>query len=1789
MRNKHKLVLTVLSIVLISGTLMFLSFESNNEIINIIRPESEHSGYDVNFDFDSFNSWSPGKTLQDFLTMSTEAQGMDTRNQLQYNYLEKGIRRSAEIITDQFVDPVFVVFDATHEPNVDPVFQLQYDLSTFGVELFIMWDEFSIPDGANALLLSASNLDYTFEEVDQIYNWFHSEGPHLLWIAGDSDYGGFYTPHSSNMLLETLGSNLRVSADAVADDFNNDGASYRVAAQSPACEGELSCIFTDGVGSAIFHGPTSIVGYSEGVVVDLNSDPLPGVEVVMRASSDAYALDQDLTESELDYYSSNGILGDYPMMAIQDMGGEKFIIASGEAIFSDYKNMYGMETEQGLNGIPEAWNGGFHEGKMLVDNVMTWWGVNRELAFDEPIYIFSNEDFVNYGFPGSGSPEDPFVIEGFSITNPNDNLINIFDTDAFFVIRDNNLNGFGGWSAGIYLGNVRNGIIESNWISGTGQAINLDNSFDNVIIGNFLDSNQAGINFWESRDNTIEGNEITNNEWAGISLTNELPMVWMRFNENITATERDSVVWQASFLDPDEGTVWYYHDNIEVSVTLDGEPVMVEIWDVYPDEEAGVWRFDMESWTEPLPLGEHVFETHFFLEGEEIGSGLGYVTVNPNTVVPLRFWQEATITDGDQIAWSASYVDASLEGLESFYPLSETILTINEELVEVTYTDIYFDEERGEYRFDMEYLTDPLGVGDYVFESHFIEDGVDVYTFFAFVSVLPVSVDDNNHIMSNYIANNGQGLWIDNSNANFIAWNTLEGNWGDGIGTSMSHRNLFTENTVQGNDGYGMNIGGDDNVITGNVVQWNGNGIGVYAGSNIVVMYNDIFQNWGFGLELIEVSNTFVTENTVHENGWGMNIASSQDSAIHLNEIFDNYGDGIQLHQNSQRISISDNMLVGNWGAGIWAFSETTAFLYFQDTIITTDLQNIWWSADSSSPDEGYLLYEHENMEVYLSIDGVHVEAEKSDLWFDEGEEVYRYEIFYQSAPLSLGDHVFDVRFFLDGEFDLEFAAFVTVVPGETTLSENSFTGNYIANNGWVGIGLDSMDTTVIDGNTVENNQGQGIWVGQSTLIEVTNNVVFSNWADAGINFYMTTDSLIAGNQVFDHWSNAILFEHSSNNQVLGNELYNNDVGIMFFESDGNLIQSNIIYWSWGDGIRLYSSPSNLVLDNTITESGSAGIWSFSETTVYFRFGEDVEVTDQQDLVWSASWLNEDEEFIQYRHDNLEIHLTVDGLPVDVEFSDVWFDDEQGKYGFDMNYYSAPLQVGSHEFEVQFVLDSEELLSAVAMVTVVPDESGIDESVFQGNYVAYNGWVGIGMENAVGGTIDSNTIEGNGAEGILLQASTQVEITDNEIFGNAIGVLLLGSSSNLIASNNIFENYGGGIGLLFGSNDNYVVGNVVHDLYGEDGIGGWESHSNVIEGNEIYNTDDAIIFRYSNDNVIAENDIHDNVRGIFLTTEPFEPILMRFYEDITVSDIDSIFWQATSVWDDFDYLQFEHDNMVVELIVDGELVALEITDIWFDEGENLFKYDMNYFSGPLELGEHFFTVRFMLEENIELEIPGIEFEITAVVTVVPSEATSSGNVMHKNKITDSEYIGIDLFGADDNVITKNVITDSGYSGIHLFGSDENEIIKNEIARSGVTAIELHNSDNNKIMKNAITEHSDTGIFLESSNGNNVRENDLDNNNWGIYLMFSHENDIARNKLKYNFAGLVLESSHDNFVSRNEIEENTYGLALIYSDHNFMERNIIKNNSVGVYLAFSYDNSFKKNEIKDNLEDFVVIE
>ncbi|MFX0122589.1 MAG: NosD domain-containing protein [Candidatus Hodarchaeota archaeon] len=399
---------------------------------------------------------------------------------------------------------------------------LQNNLTLAGSKFRNISGSFSIPMGTNVLLIPACDLSFTGMELDAINDWFTSGDARLIWVAGDSDYNGYYPPGPNNELLATLGTNLRMGAEGVSDAVYNDGQSYRVVAQTPVSDGEINSIVTKSVSSAVFHAPTPILGYQSGELVDLAQTSIDGVEIVMKASINATVADQDLSATELDYYSTNDINGSYPLLAIQSMGNHKYVVVSGETIFANYQHMYDLFTSNGV------WNGGVHDGKTLVDNILFWFG--REAAKDRPLTIHGNADFR--GFPGSGTSNDPYRIEGYNIIDPRETLISISDTDAYFSLSDNNLDGMMVTAWGINLNNVSHGTIRDNHVIRAGDGIALYFSDNNVVTDNTLLYCLAnGIRLENTTDNNLITNNIIRFNGAGIWIGNSCEDNYFSNNE----------------------------------------------------------------------------------------------------------------------------------------------------------------------------------------------------------------------------------------------------------------------------------------------------------------------------------------------------------------------------------------------------------------------------------------------------------------------------------------------------------------------------------------------------------------------------------------------------------------------------------------------------------------------------------------------------------------------------------------------------------------------------------------------------------------------------------------------------------------------------------------------------------------------------------------------------------------------------------------------------------------------------------------------------------------------------------------------------------------------------------------------------------------------------------------------------------------------------------------------------------------------------------------------------------
>ncbi len=113
-----------------------------------------------------------------------------------------------------------------------------------------------------------------------------------------------------------------------------------------------------------------------------------------------------------------------------------------------------------------------------------------------PIVITSNTDFVSQGWPGNGSIDDPFVIEGLFIRTQEGSCVQVYRTDAYFVIRDCTLDveevddkG----SHGVFLERVLHARVENCNISKVTNGISLMKSIECHVSGNIIDQAKIGI------------------------------------------------------------------------------------------------------------------------------------------------------------------------------------------------------------------------------------------------------------------------------------------------------------------------------------------------------------------------------------------------------------------------------------------------------------------------------------------------------------------------------------------------------------------------------------------------------------------------------------------------------------------------------------------------------------------------------------------------------------------------------------------------------------------------------------------------------------------------------------------------------------------------------------------------------------------------------------------------------------------------------------------------------------------------------------------------------------------------------------------------------------------------------------------------------------------------------------------------------------------------------------------------------------------------------------------------
>ncbi|MBC7080844.1 MAG: right-handed parallel beta-helix repeat-containing protein [Thermoplasmatales archaeon] len=139
-----------------------------------------------------------------------------------------------------------------------------------------------------------------------------------------------------------------------------------------------------------------------------------------------------------------------------------------------------------------------------------------------PIHINGNEDFasqaIQNGWPGNGSPGNPYIIRNYEINALSEDGIRIENTNVYFMIRNCKIyNG----KRGIYFKNVTNGIVENVDCYENLEGIAFNGSTNNQIRNsNFYNNHYGGIYFYYSTGNSISDCNSYKNDGYGIGLDN---------------------------------------------------------------------------------------------------------------------------------------------------------------------------------------------------------------------------------------------------------------------------------------------------------------------------------------------------------------------------------------------------------------------------------------------------------------------------------------------------------------------------------------------------------------------------------------------------------------------------------------------------------------------------------------------------------------------------------------------------------------------------------------------------------------------------------------------------------------------------------------------------------------------------------------------------------------------------------------------------------------------------------------------------------------------------------------------------------------------------------------------------------------------------------------------------------------------------------------------------------------------------------------------------------------------
>ncbi|NJE49627.1 right-handed parallel beta-helix repeat-containing protein [Thermococcus sp. 9N3] len=456
------------------------------------------------------------------------------------------------------------------------------------------------------------------------------------------------------------------------------------------------------------------------------------------------------------------------------------------------------------------------------------------------------------------------------------------------------------------------------------------------------------------------------------------------------------------------------------------------------------------------------------------------------------------------------------------------------------------------------------------------------------------------------------------------------------------------------------------------------------------------------------------------------------------------------------------------------------------------------------------------------------------------------------------------------------------------------------------------------------------------------------------------------------------------------------------------------------------------------------------------------------------------------------------------------------------------------------------------------------------NVTVFGSYYGIYLENVSNFVIEFSDLGNVTNDGVRVENSSRGLIVNNYFHDSGAGVVLtnftgLGASSNIVVSNNTFENivwYGVllekglhanntvsgnvmrnmayGVYLRYGPEGNRILNNIIYTV-NYSGIALTASHMNVVSENEVFSGRYGIqLNENASNNVLVGNYLHDTSSfGVYMwSAGSGNRILNNTIFNVTSGGVYLGYTPETEIA--YNRISLVNNRGYGIGVGWGNYTVIHDNSIANATSQGVYVHDT--FGGTIygnqitnNGGEGILLVRNVFEMAVENNtLIGNQFGIYLRDNV--SNVTVAGNFLDGNL-----YSGISLNRADKNNVSNNEIHNVlRGDGVYVWNSTLNVVTGNRIVNTGEDGIQLQFSPGNLLAGNYV-EHGNIstsqGISVYESPGTVAVNNTVTKVNNGIYLFSkSHNSRIERNVVYGVGAGVVAIDSVNVSISGNAISD-----------------------------------------------------